>query len=89
MNKILLVFLISLAPFSAYSKSTSYFHGQRFKAEITYDCEEGNLTCDKIYLQSTKIKDIPVILQVAGRAASACYWFGRGIRTYILHLEVF
>ncbi|WP_036625080.1 hypothetical protein [Pantoea sp. AS-PWVM4] len=57
MNRSILVLLILLAPASAYSKSTSYFHGQRFKAEITYDCEEGNLTCDKVYLQSTRIKD--------------------------------
>lgn len=57
MNKILLVIFVSLAPISAYSKSISHFQGQRFKADITYACEEGNLTCDKVYLKSTRIKD--------------------------------
>jgi len=48
--------ILFFAPIS-FSKSLSYFKGGKFKAEIKYDCEEGNVTCDKVSLKSTSLKD--------------------------------
>lgn len=55
--KILLLLFVAITPGLTYAKSISHFEGQKFKAEIEYDCDEGNLTCNKVYLKSTRIKD--------------------------------
>ncbi|PZL85280.1 hypothetical protein CKF42_17865 [Pantoea sp. ARC270] len=48
--------LISL-PLMAFAKTTFSFEGKHFNAQITYGCEEGNLTCDKVLLKSVSLKD--------------------------------
>lgn len=72
MNKILVMFFIFLTSTSAYSKSTSHFIGKKFKAEVTYTCEEGELTCDKVYLKSTRIKDDSAISLKGSTVNSHC-----------------
>lgn len=57
MKSNLLAIFVFLVPASACSKVMSYFLGEKFKAEITYACKEGSLTCKKVYLKSTKIND--------------------------------
>ncbi|AYH01652.1 hypothetical protein F6Q07_02495 [Pectobacterium parmentieri] len=59
MKNIILFFVFSLiiSPSLVFSKSISYFQGERFKAEIVYDCEEGNVSCDKLSLKSTSLRD--------------------------------
>lgn len=58
-KKYKLIFFISLAITSslACAKSISHFEGKNFKATIEYDCSEGDVSCSKVHLTSTKIKD--------------------------------
>ncbi|KAA8669603.1 hypothetical protein F4W08_15870 [Pantoea dispersa] len=56
-NFMLLVVGLFFLPFLTFAKSTSYFEGKKFKAEIEYGCQEGNVTCDKVSLKSTRLKD--------------------------------
>jgi hypothetical protein len=58
MSRYILSFAIIIS-FSGvtYAKSILNFHGEKFKAVIEYDCNEGNLTCDKVFLKSTRLKD--------------------------------
>jgi len=53
---IIIMVLIGL-PSLSLAKSVSHFEGKIFKADITYSCEEGNLTCDNVSLKSRKVKD--------------------------------
>lgn len=46
-----------LFPLQLVQRSCLIFLGKKFKAEITYACKEGSLTCKKVYLKSTKIND--------------------------------
>lgn len=55
-NFFIMVALVIL-PSLALAKSVSHFEGKKFKAEIIYGCEEGNLTCDKVSLKSRSLKD--------------------------------
>lgn len=59
MKKVIYIILIVLMglPSLCLAKSVSHFEGKIFKADITYGCEEGNVTCDKLSLKSKRIKD--------------------------------
>ena len=45
------------SPSLSLAKSASRFEGKIFEADITYGCEEGNVTCDKVSLKSKRVKD--------------------------------
>ncbi|KAA5950829.1 hypothetical protein F3I27_01265 [Pantoea sp. Bo_2] len=52
----IIIVLMSL-PLLSLAKSVSHFEGKKFRADITYDCEEGNVSCDNVSLKSTRVKD--------------------------------
>ncbi|PXW22015.1 hypothetical protein [Pantoea sp. JKS000250] len=52
----IIIVLMSL-PLLSLAKSISHFEGKKFRADITYDCEEGNVSCDNVSLKSTRVKD--------------------------------
>lgn len=49
--------VLMVSPSLALAKSVSHFEGKIFKADIEYGCDEGNVTCDNVYLKSTRVKD--------------------------------
>ena len=55
--RFLLFFYLVITAGLAHAKSTYHFEGKAFKATIDYDCSEGNVSCNKLHLTSTKIKD--------------------------------
>lgn len=44
-------------PSLSLAKSVSHFEGKTFRADITYGCEEGNVSCDNVSLKSTRVRD--------------------------------
>ncbi|SEQ18606.1 hypothetical protein SAMN05216522_101459 [Rosenbergiella nectarea] len=53
--KLLLFFFFTLMSSLTHAKSVSHFEGKKFKATIEYDCNEGNLTCNNVHLNSINI----------------------------------
>lgn len=52
----IIIVLMSL-PLLSLAKSVSHFEGNKFRADITYGCEEGNVSCDNVSLKSTRVRD--------------------------------
>lgn len=53
----LIMIVLLVSPSFVLAKSVSHFKGKIFKADIEYDCDEGNVTCDDVSLKSTRVKD--------------------------------
>ncbi|MBA5701922.1 hypothetical protein [Pantoea agglomerans] len=56
-TSVLLTIGFMCLPSLALANSVSHFEGKKFKAEIEYGCEEGNVSCNKVSLKSISLKD--------------------------------